>query len=271
MADRRRFMRARRTFRRGSKAALSALLLGAATPGAGAAQDTSRAALPFGVGELVSYDVKFGPLRVGRASMEVVGRDSVRDRVAWHLAFRVQGRALFYAVDDLHESWIDTTTLASLRFVQKIHEGRRRRHRKFEIYPDRAIYTDGGDAEHASVSEPLDDGSFLYFVRTLPLEVGQTYELHRYFRPDRNPVTIRVLRRERVTVPAGTFEAIVVQPIIKTRGIFSEGGEAEVWLSDDEARVVVQMKAKLSFGTLELELRSFRAGGAAREKLAATK
>ncbi len=38
---------------------------------------------------------------------------------------------------------------------------------------------------------PLDDGSFLYFVRTIPLEVGQTYNFDRYFNPKANPVTIR--------------------------------------------------------------------------------
>jgi hypothetical protein len=237
----------------------------------GAAQDTLSAALakdtlhaarlfPFGAGESITYDVRFGPIRVGSATMQIVGVDSVRGRDAWHIIFGVKGRALFYAVDDRHESWVDTSSLASLRFEQKIKEGRYRRHRRYEIYPDRAVYTDGGEVEHASVSDPLDDGSFLYFVRTLPLVVGETYEFDRYFRPDRNPVTIRVLRRERITVPAGTFETVVVQPIIKTRGIFAEKGEAQVWLSADDARIVVQVKAKLSFGTLGLELKSYRRG-----------
>jgi hypothetical protein len=61
-----------------------------------------------------------------------------------------------------------------------------------------------------------------------------------------------------VRVPAGTFDAIVVQPIIKTTGIFSEGGQAEIWLSDDDKRMMLQMKSRLSFGTLNLFLRSYR-------------
>ena len=90
---------------------------------------------------------------------------------------------------------------------------------------------------------PLDDGSFLYFLRTIPLDVGETYSFERYFRPDRNPVTIKVLRRERIRVPAGEFDAIVIQPVIKSRGIFSENGHAEVWLSDDENHIMLQMKS----------------------------
>ena len=111
--------------------------------------------------------------------------------------------------------------------------------------------------EEASVSQPLDDGSFLYFLRTIPLEVGQTYDFNRYFRPDRNPVRIKVLRKERVKVPAGTFDAIVVQPVIKTKGIFSENGHAEVWLSDDDRHIMLQLKSALSFGSLNLYLKSY--------------
>ena len=92
----------------------------------------------------------------------------------------------------------------------------------------------------------------------MPLEVGKTYTFDRYYKPDRNPVTLRVLRKERVTVPAGTFDAVVVQPVIKTKGIFSEGGQAEVWISDDARRMIVQMKSQLKFGSLNLYLRSTR-------------
>jgi hypothetical protein len=65
-----------------------------------------------------------------------------------------------------------------------------------------------------------------------------------------------VLRRERVTVPAGTFDAVVIQPIIKTKGAFSDGGRAEVWMSDDGHRMIVQMKSQLSFGSINLYLKS---------------
>ena len=69
---------------------------------------------------------------------------------------------------------------------------------------------------------------------------------------------IRVLRRERVSVPAGEFNAIVVQPVIKSKGIFSENGHAEVWLSDDRNRIMLQMKSGLSFGSINLYLKSYR-------------
>jgi hypothetical protein len=159
-------------------------------------------------------------------------------------------------VNDNYESWFDARSLASLRYFQDIDQAGYERARRFEIFPERQRFAEqGADTEEPSVADPLDDASFFYFLRTVPLDVGKTYSFDRYFRPDRNPVTVKVLRRERVTVPAGTFDAVVVQPMIKTTGIFSEGGRAEVWFAADSTRRVLQIKSRLKFGSLNLQLR----------------
>jgi hypothetical protein len=67
-----------------------------------------------------------------------------------------------------------------------------------------------------------------------------------------------VLRKETIEVPAGRFDAIVIQPIIKSKGIFSEKGKAEIWLADNPSRIILQMKSQLSFGSLNLYLKSYR-------------
>jgi hypothetical protein len=58
-------------------------------------------------------------------------------------------------------------------------------------------------------------------------------------------------------VGAGKFATIVVQPQFPSK-LFCDGCKAEVWLSDDENRIVVQMKSKVSFGSLNLYLKSYR-------------
>jgi hypothetical protein len=217
-----------------------------------------RTAVPFGVGERLDYEVRVSGIRVGGGFMEVSKMDSIRGREAWHTSFGIKGRLAFFGVNDRYESWFDTRSLASLRYHQDIDEGSYERKSRFEIYPDRRIFVDTKGAEFPTVENPLDDGSFLYFLRTIPLEVGKEYTFDRYFRVDRNPVRIRVLRLDRVSVPAGTFDAVVVQPIIKTKGIFSENGRAEVWLSNDQHRIVLQMKSRFSRFSLNLYLKSFR-------------
>ncbi len=212
--------------------------------------------VPWSVGERMRYDVRFGMIKAGTGEMQVMGIESIRGRPAWHGRFTVHGGYLALRVDDVLDTWMDLSTLSSLRFEQDFKEIGRERQKTFEIYPEKATYMQVGKTEKPSVPQPLDDGSFLYFIRTVPLVVGQSYEFNRYFIPDRNPVRIRVLRRETVRVPAGTFTCIVLQPIIKTKGIFSENGQAEIWLTDDARRIMVQMKSKLPFGSLNLYLRS---------------
>jgi hypothetical protein len=204
--------------------------------------------------------VKFGAFKVGSGSMEVAGIEAIRGHEAWHTIFQAKGGTFFFKVNDRLESWFDTRTFSSLRHIQDIDEGSYEKERRFEIFPDRGIYTENDSEARPTVADPLDDGSFLYFIRTIPFSVGQTYEFPRYFRPDRNPVSVRVLRKETIRVPAGTFNTIVIQPIIKSRGLFSEGGRAEIWLTDDPRRIMVQMKSSTKIGTLSLFLKSYTPG-----------
>ena len=214
------------------------------------------------VGERLEYDVRFGKLRVGKGSMEVRETTDVRGREAWHTVFAISGGIPFFRVDDRLESWIDTRSFTSLRFSQHTSEGRYHRERRIEFVPERTTMLENGEGaqEEPTVDEPLDEGALLYYLRTLPLNVGDHYSLDRYFRPDRNPVRLDVVRRERIEVPAGTFETIVIRPTIRTSGIFSENGQAEVWVTDDARHLMVRMTAKLSFGTLSLSLREITNG-----------
>jgi hypothetical protein len=219
--------------------------------------EASERPTTLSVGERLGYDVKFGKLRVGRGSMEVRETVDVRGRETWHTVFSIRGGIPFFRVDDRLESWIDTQTFTSLRFAQQTNQGRYHRERHIELFPERGTMLESGEdaREEPTVDEPLDEGALLYYIRTLPLNVGDRYSLDRYFRPDRNPVLLEVVRRERIQVPAGTFETIVIRPTIKSSGIFAENGRAEIWVTDDERHLMVQMTAKLSFGTLHLSLR----------------
>lgn len=243
---------------------VSAVLLGSAstlsraqtTPVPAPADSLPSFSVPFTVGERLVYTARFGPITVGEGTMEVLEMQDVRGIEAWHTRFQLRGGLAFYRADFNLESWFDVNRFNSLRFINESESGGRIREKRYEIFPDRQMYQENQLPESTSVADPLDEGALLYFVRTMELEVGKTYTLNRYFRPDRNPVIIRVLRREKVSVPAGTFNAIVIQPIIRTRGIFSEGGEALVYLSDDKDRIPVQLRVRLSVGSITLYLKS---------------
>ncbi len=224
---------------------------------------TIVANLPFGQGERMTYAVTLSPFgKVGEGSIGVEGIDTVRGVRSYRLRMQIKGGIVFAHVDDTFESWVNATDFSSLRFRQRQKEVNYKRNRTLDFYPDqmRWVGTDGKSGELGS-DRPLDDVSFLYFARTLPLEVGRTYTLNRYFAPDGNPVTLKVLRRETVTVPAGVFNTIVVQPVIRTKGLFAEGGKAEVFFTDDDQRLLVQLKSDVPvLGSLNLKLTGYTPG-----------
>jgi hypothetical protein len=210
--------------------------------------------VPFKVGERLEYQAKVNFMNAGSATMSVEGIETIRGRPTYHTIFNVRGRVLFFHVDDHYESWFDTTTLVSLHHIQHIDETKNKIDKTYDFYPERRVYVRNGE-EKPAVDKPLDEGSFIYFMRSVPLEVGKTYSFNRYYQPDKNPVIIKVDRRERIKVPAGEFDAIVLKPVIKSKGLFGENGEAEVWFSADSARTLLRLKSKLPVGTLYLELK----------------
>ena len=209
----------------------------------------------FADGETLSYDVSFGKVHVGSGEMQFIGRDSVRGREVWSARLTISGGFSKVSVRDTTRSWFDSLTFNSYRFVQFLNEPAGHPHRDMQIFPERRIYRKNAEPELPSVADPVDDVSLVYLVRTLALEPGQCFELHRYFKPEGNPIAVHVVRRERITVPAGTFNAIVLRPEITTSGIFSQNGHAELWLTDDSTRSVLQLKSQLPFGSINLYLK----------------
>ena len=227
------------------------------------------AAVPFGPGEQMRYRVEIGWFDVGEGHMTVEALDSVRGNSTYRATMEIDAGILGLRVHDIYTTFFDVSTLQSWRFLREMNQVTYHATRHYEFYPEEGIW-ENEDKEEGhkdrfgplGSSLPLDDISLIYFLRQMPLEVGKTYTLSRYFKKDGNPLVIKVLRKERKKVDAGEFDCIVVQPIIQTSGMFSEGGEAEIWLSDDDRRLMVYMKSNIQGfpGALELYLKEYRPG-----------
>jgi hypothetical protein len=239
-------------------AALAALSLASHSAPAGVPQEWSPA--EFGIGEHAEYSIKYGIIGGGGATMDITGLDTIRGRTAWHVEFNIRGGVPFFRVNDRYETWIDTHNTSSLRYREDIHEGGYKRQRLYDFLSGGRMTEEAKTDTVPTAEHPIDQASVLYFIRKIPLRVGLDTSFNNYFLLDRNPVRIKVLRKEHIGVPAGEFDAIVIQPIIKAKGIFAEGGEAEVWLSDDDRHIILQMKSKVPgfpLGHLNLFLKSY--------------
>ena len=239
--------------------AVVALAGRADSQGAALQAEPARAAMPFGVGEVLEYDIRVAALR-GSARLEVVKMDTIKGRPAYHSQFSMRGGIIGFRVDEKYNTWIDAANISTLQYYEDVKNSFYQRRRRYEFFPEQRKFTDGVDTA-VTVDRPVDQASVFYLIRTLDLRVGLDTNLNNYFQPEKNPIRIQVVRRERIKVDAGTFDALVVHPVIKTNSnnLFGQGGDAHVWISDDDRRIVLQIKANVPgpFGTLTLKLKRY--------------
>ena len=224
-------------------------------------QPRSATVPPFAEGETATYRAGWGLFgRAGNATL-TVAPDSIDGAKALHAVFSVNGGVPGARVNERLESWMSPETIASRRFEQRTrYPGfSRDRARVFDAANRRwSGHTNAKpDSGRLPTGHPIDDLSAVFLARTLDLEVGKDIVLQDYWRPESNPIVLKVLRRETVKVPAGTFRTLVVRPVIRTSSLFAEKGEAEVYLSEGPQRELVMLRAKLGIGTLTLQLEKF--------------
>jgi hypothetical protein len=197
------------------------LALGVAPLGA-----QSPAALPFESGEHFTYQVKVGRLPgTGRGSLRVEGPVEVRGRSVLRLYFDFQARVGPIKAMDHTESWLDIERMAALRFRKREHHPLSRNDRLVELFSDeRRWQTVGGTGGNTPSDAPLDELSFVYFMRQLPLHDDSVYSFDRHFEIERNPVTLRVVGRETVKTKAGEFRTIIVEMHVRDQARYRKSG-----------------------------------------------
>ncbi|MGB7212705.1 MAG: DUF3108 domain-containing protein [Gemmatimonadales bacterium] len=222
--------------------------------------DHTLASYPFQVGEEYHYTARLGIITVGEASMSIPTIDTVRGAPTFVFRFTLNGRALFFTIDDTLTSWTGIRDFKSRRFLQKNNEDGSLWLRDRIILADSGYYRTLGDSTRSPTPEiPLDDAAFFYFVRTIPLEIGKTYSFDRYFMKDKNPIVVQVLKRDGCDLPDGRhLQCLVLAPVVKTKGMFSERAQARVYLTDDALRIPVEIRSRFPFGVIDLKLRDMK-------------
>lgn len=225
----------------------------------------AEASMPFKddaivVGEKLTFSVRYGLLRAGEAVLEVVGMEEIDNQSCYHVVSLAKSNSVFdkiYKVRDRVESWMDADFLFSRRFRKSLREGSYRRDQTIEMDQEHRLarYNDGRVFEFVEAAH--DVLSAFYFIRTQ--ELGPDQELMLESHADRKNYPLRVLvhGRERVDTPAGTFDCIVVEPMLRTPGLFKHEGKLKIWLTDDSRRMPVLMRSKIPIGSITVILTEF--------------
>jgi hypothetical protein len=213
---------------------------------------------PFKMPEKFVYDLTWTGISAGTATLEFVN-DGEKMKIV-STARSADWVSVFYTVEDRVES-IQTKNnplhfrAQPVNYRMKIREGKHRKDKEviFDADKNRAVYIDHRNNEKKEFDLPstvFDPLSGFYQVRTLKLAVGETVYVTVFDSKKVWNVEVQVLRKEKVTLPSGTFDTIVIKPLMKSEGIFSRKGDIYIWLTDDPKHIPVKMQTKAAVGSI---------------------
>jgi hypothetical protein len=209
---------------------------------------------PVFLGETLRYAVTIlgvagGELTLSAASAELQGRRTYKFEMS---ILSNDFLSKFFLVRDTIVSWIDPRSFRSLRYEKHTVEGKRARDEltEFDYEKGMALY-EGNPVPLEDAT--LDTLSSVYYLRTLRLDKEKPIELQ-VFSGKPHMLQVEIQGREKLTVPAGTFQTIRVEP--KSTAGSLMGKNLVLWLSDDARRIPVQLRSKLKVGTLVGKLKS---------------
>jgi len=216
----------------------------------------------FDVGERLVFDVGYAFVTAGEAVMSIPSIDTIQGRPAYHIVFTVNSTptfSMFYKVEDRYETFLDKEGMFPWKFVQRIREGGYSRDFSAEFDPI-ANVARVEDKVYPIPPYVHDVVSAFYFARTLDyskMRVGQKTIVENFYKDTTYPLAIKFIGHQRISVDAGKFDCLVVEPLIKEGGLFKSEGRVIIWLTNDERRIPVQVSTKVIIGSIDAELREY--------------
>ena len=217
----------------------------------------------FADGEKLIFDVKYGFVTAGIGTMEIPKIKKISGRDSYYVLFTVNTVPSFdwiFKVRDRYETYIDKIALFPWRFEQHISEGKYSR--DFSAYFDqrkgKAKTTEGEYVIPKNVNDIL---SAFYLVRTMDfskLKVNDKLNLQNFYKDKVYDLDVKYHGKETIEVPAGKFECIVVEPLVKEGGLFKSEGSIIIYMTNDEAKMPVRVRTKVIIGSINADLTSYQ-------------
>lgn len=216
----------------------------------------------FGTNEMLKFDINYGFINAGTATMEVLNLIEYENRPCYQILTTATSNSFFssfYKVEDSVESIVDAVGMFSWHFKKKLREGKYKSDRKysFDQRNNQVIYNEDTIAVPSFVQDVL---SLMYYIRTQELTPDKSIFADNFTDGKHYSIEVKVIKRERITVEAGTFDCILVEPLLQSVGVFKHEGKLSVWLTDDRLKMPVLMKSKVLVGSISAELTEYILG-----------
>ncbi len=229
--------------------------------------------LPFPMGETLTYNIYWGIIGVGesKATTSWIWQE---DRWLIRIRFRTRSNgvlAKLYPVDDVVDTLIDPVTYRPVSHVLDLQEGKHQRNAQTIFNWDRmqAVYTKAHEDKEDEVKTiPLEEESgdlvsFMYFLRDTTFEENKSYDFEVLSDYKMYDLTVKTAGVDKIHLADyGKTKSLKLIPEAKFEGVFVSDGKIELWLSDDERRLLTKLELDTPFANVKLLLKSVEGPGA---------
>lgn len=220
-------------------------------------------------GEWFKFRVHYGLITAGYATLTV--EDSKYNNIP---VYHVKGYGetsgvsrWFFKVEDYYESYIDKNTDLPYQFIRKIDEGGHTKDKviDFDQQNHKAHIFNRKHNTRDTVDTAInvqDMVSAFYYLRNhidaTNLKEGDETTLTMFFDKENYPFKLRFLGREVMNTEFGKIRCLKFRPLVQSGRVFKEKESLTVWVSDDENKVPIRIKASLAVGSLKADLEAFK-------------
>ena len=223
----------------------------------------------FDVGEWFKLRIHYGVINAGYATLEI--KDAVKNnKKVYHAVGKGWTTGMsrfFFKVDDTYESYFDKETGNPYQFVRKIDEGGYTKNQEgfFNQSTDRILVKDYKNKKEKTFVIPnntQDIMSTFYYLRNHPnvdkLKVGESIAIDMFFDDETTKFKLKFIGKEDIKTKFGTIPTMIFRPLVQSGRVFKEEESLTVWISDDNNKLPVRIKASLAVGSIKADLDGFR-------------
>ncbi len=213
----------------------------------------------FGVGEKLVFAVKYFNITAGFGILEVKDIVDVNSRKAYKIEATARTSPFFetfYRVRDIITSYMDVKGLFSWKYSKHLEEGGYRHDSYMEFFHENG-YAQKSDGMRCNIPAFVQDVlSEFYYFRAMYRGEDEFYINVASDECKVYQILVKKLKYEKITVDAGEFDCVVIQPYLKYEGIFRQKGDVWIWLTNDEYLMPVLVKSQIVIGTIDAVLQS---------------
>ena len=223
----------------------------------------------YTTGEWFKLRIHYGIVNAGYATLEI--KEATKNNKKVH---HVVGKGwttgmtkFFFEVDDNYESYFDKQTGKPYQFVRRINEGGYTKNQEgfFNQEKNTVLVKDYKKKTEKTFSVPeevQDIVSSFYYLRNHPkidkLKVGESISIDMFFDNETTKFKLKFIGREDIKTKFGKVSCMIFRPYVQAGRVFKEEESLTVWISDDDNKIPVRLKASLAVGSLKADLEAFK-------------